>query len=330
MRKMFPLRGRRQTGITDEQIKDIISSKLNLKVAKIKQAKGGLINDVFFVETEKGEAVFRISPGGAPWRPGFEGERWALKQCSKIDIPVPEILAFGVVQTKLPHPCQYLLVERIAGKPLKELLHLKREEIKSYYKEAGYLLAKIHTIKTKGFGPLKSGGKGSFKSWEEFLLRHINTRLLNYLLENRVINEELKNRIFDVFNSEKAYLKLKSPVLLHGDFSNAHIFIDKAKISGIIDFEDCVSGDPLYDLASPELYCEIAGSPSSIPYFLEGYQNGFTEEELGRKLIFYKLQKTLPLIWWWKEERKELGRGLRVRRLSSLSSLLRRYLKELE
>ena len=276
---------------------------------------------------KKGEIVLRVSPGGAPWSPGFEGEHWALKQCSKKDIPVPEILTFGTVQTELPTLCQYLLVERIPGKPLKEQLHLRRKEIKSYYKEAGYLLSKIHTIKTKGFGPLKSKGKGSFNSWEEFILRHISTRLLNYLLENRIINESLRNRIFDIFNSEEAYLELKSPVLLHGDFSNNHIFIDKGRVSGIIDFEDCISGDPLYDLVSPELYCEIAGTPSPIPYFLEGYQNGFTDEELGRKLTFYKLQKTLPLIWWWKEERKELGKGLRVRRLSSL---LRRYLKELE
>lgn len=324
---MFLLRRMRQTGITNEQIRNIISSKLDLEASKIKQAGGGLINDVFFIETEKGEVVLRVSPGGAPWRPGFEGEQWALKQCSKKDIPVPEILAFGTVQTKLPHPCQYLLVERIPGKPLKEQLYLRREEIKSYYKEAGYLLSRIHTIRTESFGPLKSGGKGSFNSWKEFLLRHVNKGILDYLLEMKIISEGLKERILQVFNSEKAYLELKSPVLLHGDFSNAHIFIDKGKISGIIDLEDCVSGDPLYDLVSPELYCEIAGTPSSIPYFLEGYQNGFTNEELGRRLTFYKLQKTLPLIWWWKEERKELGRGLRVWRLSSL---LKRYLRELE
>lgn len=326
-------KARRQTGITDEQIKDIISSKLNRKVSKIKQAKGGLINDVFFVETEKREAVLRISPGGAPWTPGFAGERWALKQCGKKNIPVPKVLAFDTVQTKLSHPCQYLLVERIPGKPLEELLHLKlhllrRKEVKDYLKETGYLLSKIHTIKTGGFGPLKSKGKGSFNSWKEFLLRHTNTRLLNYLLENKVIDESSKKRIFDIFNSEKTYLELKSPVLLHGDFSYDHVFINKGKISGIIDFEDCISGDPLYDLAILELYREAGGHYlSSIPYLLEGYQNGFTKEELGRKLTFYKLQKVLPLIWWWKEERKELGRGLRVWRLSSL---LRQYLKELE
>jgi len=328
---MSLLKHRRQTDITDEQIEKIVASRLGGKVLKIRQAKGGMANDVFFVEIEESrsgglaarEVVLRVSPREGARCKGFEGERWALKQCRKNGIPVPKVLAFGTVQTGPHHLHQYLIIEKIKGRAIR----WKSQEARLYLEEAGHLLARIHSIKTEGFGPLNSQGRGPFKSWEEFLLSsYKNEPLLDYLLWKRFISKDQKNRVLDLFDPKKLRLNVKLPTLLHGDFTYEHIFVDGGKITGIIDFGDCLSGDPLYDLAIPELFCEIGGLPSPIPHLSKGYQNGFSKEDLGRKLTLYKLHKALPLIWWWKEERKELRRFLAARRLAQL---VKRYLEEL-
>ena len=40
------------------------------------------------------------------------------------------------------------------------------------------------------------------------------------------------------------------PSILHGDLNDANIFCDQGKIFAIIDWEDCLLGDPIYDIAS--------------------------------------------------------------------------------
>lgn len=318
---------KRKTGITNQQIKDIILSKLNLKVSKIKQAKGGMINDVFFIKVGERELVLKVSPHEGP---RFGGEYWALKQCSQNNIPVPKALALGTVRPKLPYPTRYLLATRIPGKRVQSPSRLKLRSAKTsnYLRKAGYLLSKVHTIKTRGFGWLGTNGKGVYKSWKEFLLEPIlNEKLLPYLSEEGFIDKNLEKSIPNFLNSEEEYLQLESPFLLHGDFFLDHIFTNKGRVSGVIDFENCISGDPLYDLATFELYHEVGRYPSPLPHFLEGYKNGFTKEDLERKIVFYKLQKALPLIWWWEKQEKGLKKLLAPRRLAAL---VKTYLGQLE
>ena len=317
---------RRKTGITDKQIEDIIFAKLNTKVKKIKRLKpGGTINEVFFIEREakKEELVLKVS---LREEARLTGECWPLEECSKRGVPVPKVLASGMIQTKLPYSSQYILNTRILGDPLQRPSHSLKYHLTeaSRLREAGYLLSKIHTIKTKNFGCFKTKGEGIFRSWKEFLFGHIfDGNIFSYLIEKGLISDNSEKNIRNLFEAEKAYLELESPVLLHGEFSWRHIFTDKGKISGIIDFGNCISGDPLYDLAAVEFMSEAKGYLSPLPYLLEGYKNGFTKEELERKIVFYKLHKVLRRIRW----RIEKGEGIKTMR--KVSTLIKQYLQHL-
>jgi aminoglycoside phosphotransferase (APT) family kinase protein len=44
--------------------------------------------------------------------------------------------------------------------------------------------------------------------------------------------------------------------LLHGDFQRRNLLVDKKVISGIIDFDRCLIGDPYFDFAPILYHCE--------------------------------------------------------------------------
>jgi aminoglycoside phosphotransferase (APT) family kinase protein len=326
---------RRQDGITKEEIKQLLSPKFDKDITKIEKAQGGLINDVFFVKVGEEELVLRVSPGEGPGRPGFEGERWALGECSKTAVPVPKVVSFGRVKTTLPKPCQYLLITKVPGRPLLSSLSQRvsfllsgksREQLNDLVKEAGTVLKKIHQTKTNGFGPLRAGGRGTFASWEDFLEKRYKIKgSLDYLIQKRLIGKKTGDKIETLFAKKGNYPKCPSPALLHGDFFYDHIFAHEGRISGVIDFEDCLGGDPLYDIAVFELYSELGKLPQKSAHLLEGYQKKLSPKE-KRALSFYKLHKILPLIWWWREERKEWSKWIRARRLLTA---LKKNLKEL-
>lgn len=324
----------RQTGVTKRQIRELLSSKLNREISEVERAKGGLINDVFFVKAGGEELVLRVSPNEGPGHPGFEGERWALEECSKAGIPVPKVVGFGQIKASLPKPCQYLLITKIPGEPLLSSLPKKiayflnpeeKERLKDLVEEAGGVLKKVHQIRPRGFGNLGVGGEGTYSTWREFLEGKYKTdNLVGYLTGRRLITKKTGEKLKKVLTSEKNRLELASPALLHGDFYYDHIFVHEGKISGTIDFEDCLGGDPLWDLARWELYEELGVNLKNAKSLFDGHQETLSTEE-RRKMTFYKIYQALPLIWWWLEERREWGRWIRARRLLSV---LKKNLKE--
>lgn len=59
---------------------------------------------------------------------------------------------------------------------------------------------------------------------------------------------------------------LKQGVLLHNDFHSGHIFVEDNRVTGIIDWERALSGDPYYDLAVSEYFLG-----NQFAHLLKGY-----------------------------------------------------------
>src|SRR5262249_51720235 len=58
-----------------------------------------------------------------------------------------------------------------------------------------------------------------------------------------------RRRIERHFEDADGLLDGVEPVLLHGDLSGRNIFTDGVAITAVIDWEDCLAGDPVFDLA---------------------------------------------------------------------------------
>jgi aminoglycoside phosphotransferase (APT) family kinase protein len=69
----------------------------------------------------------------------------------------------------------------------------------------------------------------------------------DWLVANEVLPSDVVKR-----NRQLAETALRpwTPVFIHGDLHNAHVFVDGDKVTGIIDWSEASQGDGLYDLAT--------------------------------------------------------------------------------
>jgi len=121
----------------------------------------------------------------------------------------------------------------------------------------GEYVARVHQIKLSGFGPLKIesliektiDSSGIFNSWDQYIFLRLNQHV--HLCQNAgAIDTREARKIIELFASHAHFFNNISPVLLHGDLGN-HNFIssDGTSIAALIDWEDCMSGDPVFDVA---------------------------------------------------------------------------------
>lgn len=84
-----------------------------------------------------------------------------------------------------------------------------------------------------------------------------------WLLANEVLPTELVTR-----NRRIAETALRpwTPAFIHGDLQVAHVFVDGAEVSGVLDWSEAAPGDPLFDLATLTL-----GHPERLDDLLTGY-----------------------------------------------------------
>lgn len=313
----------KKTGITEEQIRNIVKTELRSLVEKVKKAEGGIVNDVFFVSTSEGEVVLRISPNR--WC-RFEAERWCFKECQKIGVPVPKVLTIGKIELpNFSYPLTYSILERIPGRPLKlpylpwlirsnlvtRVLNALSPDFRKILKESGKLLAKIHSIKTKRFGWLTKPEIGMQSSWKEFILSLISEENFTVLLNAKLLGYKGREIIIKLFKNQMNLFDLNEGRLLHGDWSTENIIVMNGKIGGIIDFEDAISGDPFYDLAIPTLYADIVGHQHYTQELLSGYEIK-PDETFRRKISLYQLAAAISrMAWAHKEGLNENARLLR-------------------
>ena len=188
-------------------------------------------------------------------------------------------------------PYTYIITEKIKGKEIakdwKRFSNKKKEKISL---QAGIILARIHKHKMPFFGDLVKGGeKGNFKSWEEFLLNYIKTKIKE-AKQLKVLNKETEEKIFIEYKKVLPYLKkVKTASLLHDDFTLDNMVYEKNKIKGVFDFEWARAGDSEYELKKLKEF--------DNKEFYKGYTSIHKlSKNFKDKIQFYKLISALGLL----------------------------------
>jgi fructosamine-3-kinase len=153
--------------------------------------------------------------------------------------------------------------------------------------QLGLALKKIHSVSTKGYGRFeqKEDGEfvGSFECWSEFF-QQVFGRRWEWAKEENLLTRQVVETIDTLYDKVKPYInKFDTPCLLHGDLCYDNIIIKPDGIgnydlSGIVDFCDALSGDPLFDLA--EVIGLTKGDWNEFgEMFLSSYTPLFTAEQ---------------------------------------------------
>ena len=178
--------------------------------------------------------------------------------------------AFQIIE-KLPgSTAQSLLKKDVAGGSRLSDKTMPELEQKIVY-ETGRMMAKIHKIKTNGFGPFdnraaKNGELiGLHKTFESSVLAGLEFNF-GELQKYEVLNSGQIDAVRELF-AKNPLLQSADSVLVHNDFVDWNMLSDGEKITGIIDLDECVSANPVSDIACYSTFWDIV----RMEKFLAGY-----------------------------------------------------------
>lgn len=280
----------------------------------------GETNEVYDVKTKDGqEVIIRVSHEEDE---AFGKEKWAIEQCQQAGVPVPNVLLVEDITTdgKFRSIC---VLEKLKGEPLMKRVREKSispQEIEAILKETGRLLSRVHGIETKKFGKIDETGTGSFDSWADYILRRTSPESearVKEVARKMEIDPDTISRATDVLRQHTDLYAQVEPKLLHGDLGYEHIFVDGTAITGIIDWGNALSGDPIHDFAWWNFFHKDDETGLTL---MEGYENKeLFEGNFGTRLNLCRLYLSLDFLHYY-----DLGNfktGLEIARANLVKGL---------
>jgi hygromycin-B 7''-O-kinase len=197
--------------------------------------------------------------------------------------PVPTILRVEPDTSVIGRA--FTVMTRLPGAPLSEA---PVDDLADVYRQLGRLVAAIHTVPQPAFGYVTTHVLDPVPDNTTYMGRQFAKKLREFL--------ELRGdpHLHDLVQSYVAahcdlFARCRTPVLCHNDIHEGNILIEDGKITGLIDVENALAGDPWLDLAKADYYSRRA----QLPALLDGY--GATPD--GR-LRLYTVYHALEL-WDW-------------------------------
>lgn len=201
-------------------------------------------------------------------------------------VPVPKMYVHDDTCT-LIHS-EYFIMEKLRGVPynkMKEILSQREKDSIEF--ELGVYNRLINEVRGKKFGYFLQQA-----SWNDSWAEAFQQMVQGILADGRDAGVELPasdaaieseiNRHLDALHD------VKQPHLVHWDLWDGNVFVEQGKITGLIDFERALWGDPLMEV--------YFGRFNRSEGFLKGYGLAVTSPHQHRRRVMYDFY--LDLILW--------------------------------
>ena len=264
-----------KTHLTSDQIAAICRRHLGGAPSNVVELKDGMYNTAYRLDLDKPYVLKVAPPDDVPvlrYEKGiFRSEVEVMRLVeARTTIPVPHIYAYDPSRDIIA--CDYYVMDFVEGVPLFGSREKMSEEALSRTdRESGEMLRQLNAIEGSRYGIYAQATHDSWRKAFEWLF-------MSLLADGKAIGvdlpyEELERRY-------RAYEPLldavNSPRLVHWDLWDGNIFLipETGEITGIIDFERSLWGDPLME------FNFINASPA----FLEGYGSNPLESDDAKRL----------------------------------------------
>lgn len=272
----------------------------------------GMSSSVFFINLSNGTAC-AVKYGNDAMKdvPALE-----LITKEKIDIPIPTLIASFIFED-----VPVIILKKI-NFPLFE--SVPEEEMPKYIPSIVKNLNELHRIKSDSPGFIAEKKDG--ETWKNMMLSIFDGSDFNW---GEVAESESLDRDLILTSVDKMKTKIKNTVfdlkeysLLHTDFNQRNLFVDLAihEISGIVDWEDAMFGDPLYDFARVRMYLwHFNFSQKSINDYYDVVNFSPDQKRLED---LYWLSRVIQYLAWYSEELTEFN----LSRIKLHQEYLRNYI----
>ena len=241
---------------TNEEIIKMVhkafGNNLSSKDITVKELTEGFFNVAYEVVLPGKAVILKIAPPIASNIMTYEhnmmqAEVTALRLVrEKTSVPVPEILYYDASNSICN--AEYFFMDKLEGDSFFKLKNdgMPEAEQKTIISEIGYYNAAMNQIFGTNFGYIGLSQKQG-RSWKDTFL----SMLSDVLKDGETIDISLGVE-YDVVRKliDKASFaleELKNPVFVHWDLWDGNVFVKDGKITGLIDFERALWGDPLME-----------------------------------------------------------------------------------
>jgi aminoglycoside phosphotransferase (APT) family kinase protein len=238
---------------------DRLNPRLDGDFQSIESLSGGTLHILFRVRSATRNWILKVSLEKPDF--GLAIESRAMRLLRDIGLPSLEVAAFEAVDGP------FILIEEARGQTLTQFEHPDTQQMpEPLLFEFGRFLAKVHQTPAKGGGLLDCSHDewtGLHQTWTDYLRLRLDEHL--EVCRNIGAIDSTEALAIQKFFSE---IPSVSPRLLHGDPGHHNVFSDGQKITAIIDWEDALAGDPIFDIA----YWGTFVRDEMRQRFLDGYQ----------------------------------------------------------
>jgi hypothetical protein len=208
---------------------------------------------------------------------------------------VPETIDLGFQSDGAP--ADYVILAEAPGLVLGDLGDQTLDERPEYLTNTGRAMRSVHSINAAGAGLLEFRSdeaadvpRGVHTAWPDYILLNLEKHVVACLALG-VIDQRSAEKIYRLFELMKPVLSGRRCRLLHGDPGTHNICVDPqtATVTCMLDWEDALVGDPLFDVAMFSTF-----QPARrMPAFLAGYGLAGPSEDEQRLLALYFLRIAL-------------------------------------
>lgn len=238
-----------KTRLSADQIQAMVVKHLGEEVKGTSELTDGMFNTAYLLEVGRPVVLKVAPPDRVPvlqyekgiFRAEVEVTRLVAERTSA---PVPSILAYDDSRSEIA--CDYYLMSFLPGTPLNKVrAEMSPEALRRTAFETGRYLREINAIEGSSYGIYS---QASHSTWRE-AFRWLFERLLE---DGRSMDVDLPYRHLQ--SRLEALLPLLDSVrqsrLVHWDLWDGNIFVvpETGEVTGIIDFERALWGDPLMEI----------------------------------------------------------------------------------
>jgi len=267
------------------------------QVTGVSNIHGGEIAAVYMITFEGPypPVILKVYPEALHWKMRKEANVLSLVQ-PRMSVPIPRILLAD--DSKQIVALNFILMTKLDGEILAGIEPtLTSDELLSSYSQIGKLLRELHRLPMQAFGYIGPNGiLTEHATNQTYLSVQFDRKLKEFTERGGALG--LSRRV-DEYVARWAHLlqECTRPVLCHNDLHAGNLLADftagSLHLTGVLDFEGALAGDPLMDVAKALYYL----SDDTKKALLEGYG------DMGRRrwsetLALYHLYFVLEL-WCW-------------------------------
>jgi hygromycin-B 4-O-kinase len=267
-----------KTQISPEQLDRFVKERLFAIGEKYEPIQGGEMAQAFVFEHPDGPRVLRVN---SFTNSGFLKDEFVARNFAGRGVRIPKTFLTGEVAPGI----WFSVTERVPGVTLDQMISARNSRLEE---EIVRTLAAIHAIpiEGKGFGHWETSGEATSQSWREYVISFRNRYDAGQLEEIPFFDRTSYRRLWDKVNQLLEFCP-EQRSLVHGDFSPTNLICKDHHITGVIDWQASMYGDPLFDVAWIELVSPVLAIGSA-------YRDYFTSigrpiEHFEERIFCYKL-----------------------------------------